>query len=189
MWEFPRLGTTEPVPDHSWLSRTRSRLPPEMHEAIFARVLQHSTDHGLITGGGSEPMPRVLGGFLAAVPAEPDRCRWPRWRPTRRCAPSSRRTSHPACQGDTTTLPVMLLTTAADTLTSILTVATGTEAAMLVVSLEPDLHRTAEPRVRRRTAGVEQPCYRCLAIGQVTFAQYSATEGGRHGNTNADARG
>ena len=70
----------------------------------------------------------------------------------------------------------MLLTTAADTLTSILTVATGTEAAMLVVSLEPDLHRTAEPRVRRRTAGVEQPCYRCLAIGQVTFAQYSATE-------------
>ena len=31
--EFPRLGTTERVPDHSWLSRTRSRLPLEVHEA------------------------------------------------------------------------------------------------------------------------------------------------------------
>ena len=36
---------------------------------------------------------------------------------------------------------LMLLTTAADTLTIILIVATGTEAAMLVVSFEPDLHR------------------------------------------------
>ena len=32
--EFPRLGTTERVPDHSWLSRTRSRLPLEVHEAV-----------------------------------------------------------------------------------------------------------------------------------------------------------
>ena len=31
---FPRLGTTERVPDHSWLSRTRSRLPLEVHEAV-----------------------------------------------------------------------------------------------------------------------------------------------------------
>jgi len=49
--EFLRLGTTEPVPDHSWLSRTRSRLPLEVHEAIFAWVLQRLTDHGLIKGG------------------------------------------------------------------------------------------------------------------------------------------
>jgi hypothetical protein len=35
---------------------------------------------------------------------------------------------------------LMLLMTAADTLTIILIVATGTEAAMLVVSFEPDLH-------------------------------------------------
>ena len=49
--EFLRLGTTEPVPDHSWLSRTRSRLPLEVHEAVFAWVLQRLTDHGLIKGG------------------------------------------------------------------------------------------------------------------------------------------
>ena len=30
--EFLRLGTTEPVPDHSWLSKMRSRLPLEVHE-------------------------------------------------------------------------------------------------------------------------------------------------------------
>src|SRR3954464_10395446 len=30
--EFLRLGTTEPVPDHSWLSKTRARLPLEVHE-------------------------------------------------------------------------------------------------------------------------------------------------------------
>ena len=35
----------------------------------------------------------------------------------------------------------MLLTTADDALTGILIAATGTEAAMLVVSFEPDLHR------------------------------------------------
>jgi transposase len=49
--EFLRLGTTEPVPDHSWLSKTRSRLPLEVHEAVFAWVLQRLTDHGLIQGG------------------------------------------------------------------------------------------------------------------------------------------
>src|SRR4051812_33561125 len=40
--EFLRLGTTEPVPDHSWLSKTRSRLPLEVHEAVFAWVLRRS---------------------------------------------------------------------------------------------------------------------------------------------------
>src|SRR3954468_18617390 len=49
--EFLRLGTTEPVPDHSWLSKTRSRLPLEVHEAVFARVLQRLAEHGLIKGG------------------------------------------------------------------------------------------------------------------------------------------
>jgi transposase len=38
--EFLRLGTTEPVPDHSWLSKTRSRLPLEVHEAVFACQLR-----------------------------------------------------------------------------------------------------------------------------------------------------
>lgn len=47
---FLRLGTTEPVPDHSWLSRTRSRLPLEVHTGIFVWVLQRLAEHGLIQG-------------------------------------------------------------------------------------------------------------------------------------------
>src|SRR4051795_6972313 len=49
--EFLRLGTTEPVPDHSWLSKTRSRLPLEVHEAVFVWVLERLAAHGLIRGG------------------------------------------------------------------------------------------------------------------------------------------
>lgn len=48
--EFLRLGTTERVPDHTWLSKTRSRLPLEVHEAVFAWVLQRLAEHGLIQG-------------------------------------------------------------------------------------------------------------------------------------------
>ena len=48
--EFLRLGLSERVPDHSWLSRTRSRLPLEVHAAIFTWVLQRLAEHGLIQG-------------------------------------------------------------------------------------------------------------------------------------------
>jgi transposase len=48
--EFLRLGTTEPAPDHSWLGKTRARLPLEVHEAVFAWVLQRLAEHGLIRG-------------------------------------------------------------------------------------------------------------------------------------------
>jgi transposase len=48
--EFLRLGTTEPVPDHSWLSKTRSRLPLEVHEAVFAWMLARLAERGLIKG-------------------------------------------------------------------------------------------------------------------------------------------
>jgi transposase len=48
--EFLRLGTTERAPDHSWLSRTRSRLPLEVHEAVFSWVLQRLAEHGLVRG-------------------------------------------------------------------------------------------------------------------------------------------
>ena len=48
--EFLRLGTTEPAPDHSWLSKTRARLPLEVHEAVFAWVLERLAEHGLIKG-------------------------------------------------------------------------------------------------------------------------------------------
>ncbi len=48
--EFLRLGEREPVPDHSWLSRTRARLPLEVHDAVFTWVLQRLAEHGLIRG-------------------------------------------------------------------------------------------------------------------------------------------
>src|SRR3712207_5558820 len=48
--EFLCLGLREPVPDHSWLSKTRSRLPLEVHEAVFTWVLQRLAEHGLIKG-------------------------------------------------------------------------------------------------------------------------------------------
>src|SRR3954462_11923651 len=48
--EFLRLGSTEAVPDHSWLSKTRSRLPLEVHEAVFAWVLRRLAEHGLVKG-------------------------------------------------------------------------------------------------------------------------------------------
>jgi transposase len=38
------------VPDHSWLSKTRGRLPLEVHEAVFGRVLGRLAEHGLIKG-------------------------------------------------------------------------------------------------------------------------------------------
>lgn len=46
--EFLRLGERERVPDHSWLSRTRSRLPLEVHHQVFTWVLQRLAEHGLI---------------------------------------------------------------------------------------------------------------------------------------------
>lgn len=48
--EFLCLGERERVPDHSWLSRTRSRLPLEVHDAVFTWVLQRLAEHGLIRG-------------------------------------------------------------------------------------------------------------------------------------------
>jgi transposase len=48
--EFLRLSLREAVPDHSWLSKTRSRLPLEVHEAVFAWVLGRLAEHGLIEG-------------------------------------------------------------------------------------------------------------------------------------------
>ena len=48
--EFLLLESRERVPDHSWLSRTRSRLPLEVHDEIFAWVLQRLAEHGLVKG-------------------------------------------------------------------------------------------------------------------------------------------
>jgi transposase len=48
--EFLRLETTDRVPDHSWLSKTRGRLPHEVHETVFGWVLALIARHGLIKG-------------------------------------------------------------------------------------------------------------------------------------------
>jgi transposase len=48
--EFLRLSEREPVPDHSWLSRTRARLPLEVHDAVFSWVLQRLAERGLVRG-------------------------------------------------------------------------------------------------------------------------------------------
>ncbi len=48
--EFLRLGERERAPDHSWLSKTRSRLPYEVHEEVFAWVLARLAEHGLVQG-------------------------------------------------------------------------------------------------------------------------------------------
>jgi transposase len=48
--EFLRLETTDRVPDHSWLSKTRGRLPHEVHERIFGWVLALIAERGLVRG-------------------------------------------------------------------------------------------------------------------------------------------
>ena len=48
--EFLRLASRDKVPDHSWLSKTRSRLPHEVHEKVFAFILQLVADRGLVKG-------------------------------------------------------------------------------------------------------------------------------------------
>ena len=48
--EFLRLSNRDKVPDHSWLSRTRSRLPHEAHEKVFGWVLKLVAERGLVMG-------------------------------------------------------------------------------------------------------------------------------------------
>ena len=38
------------MPDHSWLSRTRSRLSLEVHDQVFSWVLKRLAEHGLLKG-------------------------------------------------------------------------------------------------------------------------------------------
>jgi transposase len=48
--DFLRLGTRDKVADHSWLSKTRSRLPHEVHEQVFGWVLALVAEGGLVKG-------------------------------------------------------------------------------------------------------------------------------------------
>ena len=45
---FLRLGSRDRVPDHSWLSRSRTPLPHEVHAAVFDWVLVLIAEAGLI---------------------------------------------------------------------------------------------------------------------------------------------
>lgn len=48
--DFLGLELRARVPDHSWLSRTRARLPLEVHEQVFAWVLERLAERGLVKG-------------------------------------------------------------------------------------------------------------------------------------------
>ena len=48
--DFLRRSNRDKVPDHSWLSRTRSRLPHETHEKVFGWVLKLVAERGLLKG-------------------------------------------------------------------------------------------------------------------------------------------
>jgi hypothetical protein len=65
------------VPDHSWLSRTRARLPLEMPDAVFPWVLQRLAERGLVKGEcgfrsmsatGSDLMSAGDSGMKSAIP-------------------------------------------------------------------------------------------------------------------------
>jgi transposase len=48
--QFLKVGASKAAPDHSTLSRTRARLPLEVHDAVFALVLRLVAAHGLVKG-------------------------------------------------------------------------------------------------------------------------------------------
>jgi transposase len=48
--EFLRLASRDKVPDHSRLSKTRSRLPHEVHEKVLGWVLAIVAERGLVKG-------------------------------------------------------------------------------------------------------------------------------------------
>lgn len=49
--DFLQLTASESVPDHSSLSRTRSRLPLTIHQEVFTWVLKVLSKEGLVLGG------------------------------------------------------------------------------------------------------------------------------------------
>jgi len=75
--DFLRLENREEVPDHSWLSKTRGRLPHEVHESVFGWVLKLVAEQCLVK---SLPLRRQEASGSASTPR--------RWRPMRRCARS-----------------------------------------------------------------------------------------------------
>src|SRR6201984_736010 len=48
--DFLRLESREKAPDHSWMPKTRGRLPHEVHESVFGWVLKLVAEQGLVKG-------------------------------------------------------------------------------------------------------------------------------------------
>ena len=48
--DFLCLSNRDKAPDHSWLSRMRTRLPHEAHEKVFGFVLKLVAERGLLKG-------------------------------------------------------------------------------------------------------------------------------------------
>ena len=72
--EFLRLSSRENGPDHSWMSKTRSRLPHEVHDKIFGWVLALVAGHDLVKGDrigvdGSTMEANAALGTKATIPA------------------------------------------------------------------------------------------------------------------------
>jgi hypothetical protein len=53
LWEFLRLESRDHVPDQSWLSKTRTRLPREAFK-LRAEIVERSFAHSLDRGGMRE---------------------------------------------------------------------------------------------------------------------------------------
>jgi transposase len=74
--DFLRLESREKVPDHSWLSKTRGRLPHEVHERVFGWVLKLVAEQGLVKGkriGGDASTMEANAGLRTIVRREDGR--------------------------------------------------------------------------------------------------------------------
>ena len=127
--EFLRLGTTEPVPDHSWLSKTRTRLPLEVQEMLHrlanASGIATPTADDLVRLDRNRTGKRLSNSDWAS-PSDPEakiaklkdgRTRLaykPEHAVDLDSAAIVAAAIHPADQGDTTTLPETLQAAAAN---------------------------------------------------------------------------
>ena len=77
--QFLKLGASEAVPDHSTLSRTRARLPLEVHDAVFALVLRLVARHGLVKGRrvGVEASTIEANAAMRSIVRREDGAGWP----------------------------------------------------------------------------------------------------------------
>src|SRR5205807_5276867 len=70
--DFLRLENRADVPDHSWLSKTRGRLPREVHGRVFGWVLKlvagRGTTEKLLAETGYRLRFLIRGGTPALVP-------------------------------------------------------------------------------------------------------------------------